>query len=505
MAGNIIHKTTGRNHLIIVLLFLVIAFSSNIYSQGNDSSGFMDKISSHLKKGALLLSGEYNLNMSLTDYSSSTTSSGFRAMGKYILPINDKFNYGVGLFFGFGSLTGIDLELKNDPRGFPDQFETSIKYFGLGIELNYKVNSNIYPYLFLSLTELYFQPKDIYGNPLPNNAQGSLVYSPNALEPGIEIGARYFIFDYLAANASFTYYLFPNDYLDDLKKAASNDKYASINIGLSYAPFMKGSDIKDSDSDGIEDVKDACPGTPEDVIVDNFGCPVDSDNDGVPDYLDKCPETLPRVKVDLDGCPLDSDKDEVPDYLDKCPNTLSGLKVDSAGCPLDYDKDGVPDYLDKCPDTPPGSNVDSTGCAAKIDSSKTKEVPEKDNENVRIIPPSELKSVVLYTDTYFGPDKEKLLPKAYTLLDILANTMKAYPESKWNISGYTDSTGTDNKNLALSKKAAQTVADYLIGKGVNPGMLEVVGYGEKNPVFSNDFPEGRALNRRVEIKYMPGK
>jgi outer membrane protein OmpA-like peptidoglycan-associated protein len=108
-------------------------------------------------------------------------------------------------------------------------------------------------------------------------------------------------------------------------------------------------------------------------------------------------------------------------------------------------------------------------------------------------------------DTYFGPNKEKLLPKAHTLLDILANTMKGYPKSRWEINGYTDSTGIDKQNLEISKKAAQTVADYLIGKGVNPQMLNVKGYGERNPIFSNDFSEGRALNRRVEIKYVSGQ
>jgi outer membrane protein OmpA-like peptidoglycan-associated protein len=83
--------------------------------------------------------------------------------------------------------------------------------------------------------------------------------------------------------------------------------------------------------------------------------------------------------------------------------------------------------------------------------------------------------------------------------------MKAYPDSKWQINGYTDSTGAAEQNVVISKKAAQTVADYLISKGVNPNMLEVTGYGESNPIFSNDFPDGRALNRRVEIKYVKSK
>jgi len=477
--------------------------NDSLYVQENNDSGF----SGYFSKGTLLLSLEYDINKSFTDYTTSNTiSSGWRIMAKYILPIDNRFYYGWGLYGGFGTLTGADLALQNDPAGYPPQFSTSIVYFGLGLEFSYKVNPTFYPYAFFSLTDLFFQPEDIYGNKLPNNALGN-VYKNHALEPGIEAGFRYFITSNIAINASITYYMFPNDYLDDLKKAIANDKYSSINLGISYAPFLKSSSLNDSDKDGVEDDKDMCPNTPIGVEVDGFGCPVDSDRDGIPDYLDKCPDTPVGVKVDSTGCPLDSDFDGVPDYLDKCPHTLPGLKVDPSGCPVDSDHDGVPDYKDKCPDTPIGTQVDSIGCPAKNIPNENNITPEKENEKeiVRIIPPSEIGSVVLYTDTYFEPSRDKLLPKAYTILNILINTMKAYPDSKWQINGYTDSTGAAEQNVVISKKAAQTVADYLISKGVNPNMLEVTGYGESNPIFSNDFPDGRALNRRVEIKYVKSK
>ena len=296
------------------------------------------------------------------------------------------------------------------------------------------------------------------------------------------------------------------------KKEHIKDKYASVNLGITFAPSFSGGTFYDSDNDGVEDKNDMCPGTPKGVEVDEFGCPLDSDHDGVPDYLDKCGNTPAGAKVGSDGCPIDSDHDGVPDYLDKCENTLPGLKVDSTGCPIDSDRDGVPDYLDKCPNTPAGTTVDQTGCPAKAgtkEQKETKEIPKKEEpkttENPRIIPPKEISSIVLYMDTYFDSGKDKLLPKAYTILDILVNTIKAYPDSKWLIHGYTDSTGAAQRNLEISKKAARTVADYLVSKGVNAAQLEVAGYGENNPVFSNDFPDGRALNRRVEIKYVQNK
>ena len=507
MGGNIIHKTGGISLALATIFSLLFGFALNSYAQESDSSGTFNHITEHVKRGELLLTAEYSLTISSTDYAtSSTVSSAWRGMGKYIFPIYNQFYFGPGLFIGTGTLTGADVPLENDPRGFPGQFRTPISYVGLGLEISYKAGPNLNPYVFLSLTELFFQPEDIFGKKLPNNAKGS-VYSTKTLEPGIEAGVRYFVSDKIALNASATYYLFPNDYLDDLKKGAANDKYSTVNFGFTYAPLANGQKFEDNDADGIEDGKDMCPGTPKNIRVDEFGCPLDSDNDRIPDYLDKCPNTSAGVKVDSSGCPLDSDKDDVPDYLDKCPNTSPGLKVDAAGCPIDFDQDGVPDYLDKCPNTPAGTNVDSTGCPVKTTPPETQKPPEtnNENENVRIIPPSELKSVVLYMDTYFGPNKEKLLPKAHTLLDILANTMKGYPNSRWEINGYTDSTGIDKQNLEISKKAAQTVADYLIGKGVNPQMMKVTGYGERNPIYSNDFSEGRALNRRVEIKYVSGQ
>lgn len=511
MAGNIPQKSEINIFIAAVIFLLICGLSYNLYPQEGSNPGSSNSSSNYFEKGMPLFSLEYCINKSFTDYtSSSTISGGWRGMGKFILPLGDNIYYGPGLFFGTGKLTGADLALQNDPRGFPGQFFTSIFYVGLGVEFSYKVSSNFYPYTFFSLTNLSFHPEDIYGNKLPNAAKG--VYKNHVIEPGLEIGGRYFITNKIAINASLTYYIFPNDYLDDLEKGASNDKYASINLGFTYASSIGGGSFNDSDGDGVEDSKDMCPNTPKGIEVDEFGCPIDSDHDGVPDYEDKCPNTPPGVKVDIEGCPIDSDHDGIPDYLDKCPQTLAGLKVDSLGCPLDSDHDSVPDYLDKCPNTPNGINVDANGCPVKAGENvktDTNKVSPKNNseknENVRIIPPAEIGSISLYMDTYFEPSRDKLLPKAYTLLDILVNTIKAYPDSKWTIYGYTDSTGAAQHNLEISKTAARTVAKYLEDKGVNPSQLKVDGFGEKNPVFSNDFPDGRALNRRVEVKYVPKK
>jgi OOP family OmpA-OmpF porin len=88
----------------------------------------------------------------------------------------------------------------------------------------------------------------------------------------------------------------------------------------------------DADSDGVPDVMDECPHTPQGVAVDAKGCPSDSDGDGVADDRDRCPDTPKAIQVGTDGCPPDGDSDGVPDYLDECPGTAADVKVDAKGC-----------------------------------------------------------------------------------------------------------------------------------------------------------------------------
>jgi OOP family OmpA-OmpF porin len=203
----------------------------------------------------------------------------------------------------------------------------------------------------------------------------------------------------------------------------------------------------------------------------------DSDGDGVPDSRDKCPGTPAGVRVDNTGCPLDSDGDGVPDYLDKCPGTPSGTPVDDKGCPLDSDGDGVLDVDDECPGTPPGTRVDSKGCP--------------------------LQAVTALEGVEFGSDSADLTPASEVILDATAAELARHPDMKVEIAGHTSSTGPAEYNQALSERRAQAVADYLISKGLSADRFTVTGYGESDPVADNSSREGRARNRRVEMRIEP--
>ena len=78
--------------------------------------------------------------------------------------------------------------------------------------------------------------------------------------------------------------------------------------------------------------------------------------------------------------------------------------------------------------------------------------------------------------------------------------LNKYPKSRIRLEGYTDSVGTQQYNLGLSKRRAAATKKYLVKEArVSSRMISTVGYGESNPIASNKTPEGRALNRRVEI------
>ena len=269
----------------------------------------------------------------------------------------------------------------------------------------------------------------------------------------------------------------------------------------------------DADGDGVPDRRDACPLTPAGARVDGRGCPSDEDGDGVPDGLDRCPGTPPRVRVDEAGCPLDADGDGVPDSLDRCPGTQRGATVNAAGCPSDTDGDGVPDGLDRCPGTPPWARADENGCPRDGDGDgvpdgldRCPDTPAGTKVNAEgcpetpatLAPLAEGRPLVL-EGVHFELNRAELTPESRTILDRVAESLKAWPDLRVEIAGHTDSTGRVPHNLDLSRRRAEAVRDYLVRAGVRPSRLVAAGYGQGAPVADNGTPEGRARNRRVEL------
>jgi len=139
----------------------------------------------------------------------------------------------------------------------------------------------------------------------------------------------------------------------------------------------------------------------------------------------------------------------------------------------DLDGDGVPNERDKCPNTRPGAVVDLDGC--------------------------EVEAVIELEGVYFDFDKATIKPEGKAVLNEAAALLQKHERVVVEVAGHTDSTGSDAYNQGLSERRANSVKDYLTSQGVTATRLSAKGYGESQPVASNDTKEGRAENRRVEL------
>lgn len=103
----------------------------------------------------------------------------------------------------------------------------------------------------------------------------------------------------------------------------------------------------------------------------------------------------------------------------------------------------------------------------------------------------------------FKVDGADINANFYDVLNSVALVLKEYSKTLINVTGHTDSTGSDAYNLTLSQKRAASVGQYLASHGIDPVRIATQGMGESAPIASNDTPEGRQLNRRVELELVP--
>lgn len=376
-----------------------------------------------------------------------------------------------------------------------------------------KEDARIAPYLFLGIGDAIYKNEKIF----PTGENISFNFPMGG-------GLKLNLTERAAIDLRLTYHYTLTEFYDGYVQPNSqwNDQFLTSAIGLVF-----NIDKKDADKDGIRDKLDLCANTPLKVAVDLTGCPKDKDKDGVPDYLDKCPDlkgtasaqgcpdsdgdaiqdkddACPTIAglASLNGCP-DADGDGIQDDKDKCPS-IAGL-ASFNGCP-DKDGDGITDSEDKCPNEK-GSiamkgcpDSDNDGVADAEDACPTvagtlanKGCPEV-NEAVKKVLADALAGV------QFESGKDVIKKSSYGILDNVVKVMIDNPSYKLDINGHTDSQGDDAKNLGLSQKRSDAVKLYLSKKGIAESRLKATGFGETQPVDTNDTAKGRAKNRRVEFK-----
>ncbi len=133
--------------------------------------------------------------------------------------------------------------------------------------------------------------------------------------------------------------------------------------------------------------------------------------------------------------------------------------------------------------------------------SKKEEKPKPEQLGIKVEKITGGTKLTIPEKVLFDFNKFFLKPDAKKALHVVAEILKEHPEKKILITGYTDNIGSDAYNLKLSLQRAQSVADYLIYvEGIDLSRIKIEGKGKANPVADNSTEEGRAKNRRVEIK-----
>ena len=124
---------------------------------------------------------------------------------------------------------------------------------------------------------------------------------------------------------------------------------------------------------------------------------------------------------------------------------------------------------------------------------------------VQVVEDADSISLIMPGNITFKTDSADINSSFYPVLNSVARVLNKYSNSTILVSGHTDSTGSADYNLNLSRSRANSVAAYLQGQGVKQSRFEVMGMGSSNPIASNSTAAGRAQNRRTEIKIIPNK
>ena len=129
-------------------------------------------------------------------------------------------------------------------------------------------------------------------------------------------------------------------------------------------------------------------------------------------------------------------------------------------------------------------------------------IPESGLKQNFLLAPVEAEKAIVLRNIYFDYDKATLRPESVEELERVVRFLQENPTLRVEISGHTDSDGSEMYNLRLSQARAQAVVDYLVSRGISSSRLIAKGYGESRPVAPNDTPENKQKNRRTELKIL---
>ena len=453
----------------------------------------------------------------------------FGLQGNVLYPANDfskedftgsyKLSYLGRAFFRFEIIDGLQAELGGGYGIYSGKdlvkakYKTEIYPFDLRLVVSpFKMDSwNPYFYVGGGALRYLVKEKPQSVSRYEVNDNGWVAYYP------LGIGSQFRLSDNLMfeVNVGVGYSLTENlDYYN--KPNSADDAFANLGIGFTIGPeanddkdqdglFRKdeeklGTDPNnpDTDGDGLSDGEEVNtyktnplnPDTDGDGLSDGQEVTqyktdpnkADTDGDGLSDGEEVNTYKTDPNKADTDGDGL-SDNAEVTNYK------TDPLKADTDGDSLN---DGAEVNIYKTdplnPDTDGGTVDDG------IEVKRGTNPLNPDDDVVKVGVPIILEGIT------FASGKSDITPESEATLQMALKTLQTYPEIDVEIGGYTDDVGSKSSNQKLSQKRAESVKDWLVQNGIDPGRLTAVGYGEENPTVPNDSRENRAKNRRIEFK-----
>ncbi len=425
------------------------------------------KTSFGIKSGANL--SKVALNGKIAGVLESNYRRGFVAGAFVTIPIF-KMPLSVQHEFLYSSMGADVLSELNEKQNL------RFNYFSMPVLLKYQITKKLTAFAGPQLDAI------IYGREDNKYGTFNITKAVNEFDISATWGMEWWLNKHLVVGGR---YMHGNNKIYPIGNVSTYNRGFQLTLGLRFhkapplpPPPPPPAPEKDSDGDGLLDSKDKCPTVAG--VAKYGGCPVpDTDKDGINDDTDKCPEMA--GVAEYEGCPFpDRDKDGVTDNKDLCPDVAGSTKND--GCPIvDRDNDGTLDAKDRCPDEyGPASNE---GCPEPKVDVITKKVD------------------AIAKSIYFESNSAKLQVSSFGPLSELAQMLNDNTSYNLSIEGHTDKTGSNKLNMSLSNKRVSSVKDYLVNKGITASRITAIGYGEEQPIADNSTSEGRALNRRVILKF----